>query len=993
MAKGKKADTITVEAKKNLPAPKGSLHHYSCFLQILGMDVDHNSPSVMLVLDKGGKYIFNAGEGLQRLMREKKIKMQKVEHYLFTRVCSETMAGLPGMLLSTSTYSVDTSGILAGQEVCTIAGPRGLKAYVNAFKHYVNNQQTLKIQEMPPTRGAFCIHDCLVDNEFMVVIPVVISPTRKFQNPDMTAALLTNTGAVLGFAVDQAVDMAADLGTRGVGTSMIGEVVEIDAQPSGAKRVADCSSGLEGDVDALEPKRLRSNVENGYALDQGYGAESVVPEAMEPLVKSEGLVADPVPSTISSWSLPSDVTCYVCEMRGVPGKFDHAAAETLGVPKGPERGSLQRGQSVTLSTGRVVEPHEVMNPAAVPGPVVLVVDLPSLEHLETVCSLGDKGPFSKWIAEAETEAASSTPMLGRKHRVMMHLSPAHVVAAPAYQAWLSTLGEGWSHVVCNAGGHQTTTMRRATELQIKLNAMNPHLFPSLHPPSHIHTSASVVLPHASVTFRPEEENGKEDVCSLRPTVAEDNKSRNVLEYSAGSRVASVEKAEGGKEHQGEAQKRNGLVIARNGHKHHVLPFKTRGGDSRDVDADLQVEKVREAFMAENEEVVVMARAAADRPAPDVPPECLAGIGREELEVVFFGTVSSVPSKFRNVTSIYLDRFALGGLLLDCGEDTLGQMKRRYGAVDAEHRVKELSCVWVSHMHADHHGGLYRLLELRAQLLAEEAASSSLALLAASQPSRSSRSRSRGSAAVEPLLIIGPSRLFTVLAGYREVLHAPFHFLPNHCLVSDFNGRPPPPFVHNSYLAMLRKLELQTFQPVPVEHIPSSFGIKVAGETGWTLVFSGDSRPTQSLVEAARNATLLIHEATFEDEMQEEAIAKRHSTTSDAMRVASQAGAYRTILTHFSSRYPTMPNFDMSSRPDVAIAMDFMSVNLCDLPWLPGMVKPLDELFKRQEADWQMEDEPPGSGAEAAGGEKKEDDGSRSVAAVLSGAPLGVQARS
>lgn len=51
--------------------------------------------------------------------------------------------------------------------------------------------------------------------------------------------------------------------------------------------------------------------------------------------------------------------------------------------------------------------------------------------------------------------------------------------------------------------------------------------------------------------------------------------------------------------------------------------------------------------------------------------------REELEVVFLGTVSSVPSKFRNVTAIYLDRFSNGGMLLDCGEDTLGQMKRRW----------------------------------------------------------------------------------------------------------------------------------------------------------------------------------------------------------------------------------------------------------------------------------------------------------------------------
>lgn len=80
-----------------------------------------------------------------------------------------------------------------------------------------------------------------------------------------------------------------------------------------------------------------------------------------------------------------------------------------------------------------------------------------------------------------------------------------------------------------------------------------------------------------------------------------------------------------------------------------------------------------------------------------------------------------------------------------------------------------------------------------------------------------------------------------------------------------------------------------------------------------------------LVKAAHKCTLLIHEATFEDGMKSEAIAKRHSTTAEAMSVAAEAQAYRTILTHFSTRYPTMP--ELSSRPDVGIAMDFMSVNL------------------------------------------------------------------
>ena len=92
-------------------------------VQVLASDVDHSSPSLMLVFDKGGRFIFNSGEGLQRLMRESKIKMAKVgqnllhpparplssyapvpvpvtqlEHYFFTRVSTETMSGLPGIM-------------------------------------------------------------------------------------------------------------------------------------------------------------------------------------------------------------------------------------------------------------------------------------------------------------------------------------------------------------------------------------------------------------------------------------------------------------------------------------------------------------------------------------------------------------------------------------------------------------------------------------------------------------------------------------------------------------------------------------------------------------------------------------------------------------------------------------------------------------------------------------------------------------------------------
>jgi ribonuclease Z len=43
-----------------------------------------------------------------------------------------------------------------------------------------------------------------------------------------------------------------------------------------------------------------------------------------------------------------------------PGRFDVAAADGLGVPSGPERGLLQRGEAVTLVDGRTVTPDDVL---------------------------------------------------------------------------------------------------------------------------------------------------------------------------------------------------------------------------------------------------------------------------------------------------------------------------------------------------------------------------------------------------------------------------------------------------------------------------------------------------------------------------------------------------------------------------------------------------------------------------------------------------------
>ncbi|MCB9831244.1 MAG: ribonuclease Z [Planctomycetes bacterium] len=53
---------------------------------------------------------------------------------------------------------------------------------------------------------------------------------------------------------------------------------------------------------------------------------------------------------------------YRLEEKPRPGSFDAARADELGIPFGPERGRLIRGETITLADGRVIEPADLVGP-------------------------------------------------------------------------------------------------------------------------------------------------------------------------------------------------------------------------------------------------------------------------------------------------------------------------------------------------------------------------------------------------------------------------------------------------------------------------------------------------------------------------------------------------------------------------------------------------------------------------------------------------------
>ena len=82
----------------------------------------------------------------------------------------------------------------------------------------------------------------------------------------------------------------------------------------------------------------------------------------------------------------------------------------------------------------------------------------------------------------------------------------------------------------------------------------------------------------------------------------------------------------------------------------------------------------------------------------------------DAEIICLGTGSALPSQHRNVSATLLRVPGSGSYLMDCGENTLGQLKRMYTTAQLAEIFHDLKLIWISHLHADHHLGLTSVIK-------------------------------------------------------------------------------------------------------------------------------------------------------------------------------------------------------------------------------------------------------------------------------------------
>ncbi|MGI8497466.1 MAG: ribonuclease Z [Gemmatimonadaceae bacterium] len=267
---------------------------------------------------------------------------------------------------------------------------------------------------------------------------------------------------------------------------------------------------------------------------------------------------------------------------------------------------------------------------------------------------------------------------------------------------------------------------------------------------------------------------------------------------------------------------------------------------------------------------------------------------------FLGTSASRPTVERNVTSLVAVREG-ETLMFDCGEGTQRQMMR-YGVSFA------LQDIFFTHYHADHLLGLiglFRTLALQGRL--------------------------------EPMRLWGPKGGARILrratefgverVGFPVEIHelepgervprkdyAIVPYLADHrqglafgwsLVEEERRGRFDPDRARSLGIPE-GPLWGQIHRGVAVTladgRIITPESLVGSPRSGRKVVITGDTRPCDSTVDAARGADLLVHEATFGDEEATRALETGHSTAREAGAMARRAGARRLLLTHFSARY-------------------------------------------------------------------------------------------
>ncbi|HYT00881.1 MAG TPA: ribonuclease Z [Thermoplasmata archaeon] len=298
-----------------------------------------------------------------------------------------------------------------------------------------------------------------------------------------------------------------------------------------------------------------------------------------------------------------------------------------------------------------------------------------------------------------------------------------------------------------------------------------------------------------------------------------------------------------------------------------------------------------------------------------------------MQIVFLGTSGSWPTPKRNVSAVAIKR-GPEVLLFDCGEGTQRQF------MQSTLSFMQVSRVFVSHFHGDHFLGLPGMVQ-------------SMSMNGREAPLEVYGPRGIERLVTELLSLGYFTPGFVVQAkeltpggaidGGEYVVRAfeAVHTVP--CLSYVLEEKPRP-----GRFSLERAEALGVPSGPMYSRLQEGESVQVGGRAvhpddvlgpprrGRKIVYTGDTMPHESLVEIARHADVLIHDATSDASLEEKANRYGHSSSRQAAEIAKEAGVGLLVLTHLSPRYeePTKILEDAKKIfENVRVAEDFAEIEV------------------------------------------------------------------
>ena len=261
----------------------------------------------------------------------------------------------------------------------------------------------------------------------------------------------------------------------------------------------------------------------------------------------------------------------------------------------------------------------------------------------------------------------------------------------------------------------------------------------------------------------------------------------------------------------------------------------------------------------------------------------------KLQITFLGTTASVPTSDRGLPAIAV-KWQGNIYLFDCGEGTQRRMMQEkvgYGSVAG---------IFLSHLHLDHILGIYGLIETLHLL---QPVPKKLSLFTPKGFELINNYPFITKNEIKPrggLLLDAPDFSISAFLVKHTKNAYGFVFLEKDRRKFDEKKA----HAHGLKGPLFREIQEKGSLLVNGKkiHLDDVSWIK----PGRKIVYSGDCAPSESLIKAANGADLLIHEATFASDKEEEAKDRLHSTSLQAAETAKKAHVKQLILTHISPRY-------------------------------------------------------------------------------------------